>query len=244
VSTLILLALLLGCPRRYREDLNYDFNVQQVWEVEELNWRDVVQFESVFWELDDTQSLRKMIANDGIAKQRDCLEIGTGTGLLSLMCLHFEAKSVIATDINPAAVANARYNAAMMNLETNFEVRQVNRSSPEAFAVINSNEQFDLIISNPPWEDGSVHKPADHAFYDPHFRLMDSLLDGLPTHLKIDGRCLLAYGHRPAIERLLTACRERGLATKILDDRQLDELPADFLPGMVVEVRCPNSVAP
>ena len=42
------------------------------------------------------------------------LEIGTGTGILGILCLQNGADEVVATDINPAAVANARYNAAML----------------------------------------------------------------------------------------------------------------------------------
>lgn len=231
-----------GCSRAYRDDLDYDFNVAQTWEIDEISSREIVQFESVFWEPDDTVSLRKLICSDQAAAHRDCLEIGTGTGLLAILCLQHAAKQVVATDINPAAVANARYNAAMLGVDANLDVRQVTAAEPDAFAVIGDNERFDLIVSNPPWEDGTIHQPADHAYYDPQFALMDSLLDGLPNHLRIDGRCLLAYGHRPAIERLLQAAAERNLITKVLDDRKLDELPTDFLPGMLIEVRCPSSL--
>ena len=105
--------------------------------------------------------------------------------------------------------------------------------------MIEPDERFDLIVSNPPWEDGKVVKPADHAFYDPDFALMDSLLKGLPVHLRPGGRCLLAYGHVPAIKRLQSECERLGYEFKILDDRDLDSLDKDFLPGMLVEVRPP-----
>ncbi len=239
----LIVGVTLGCTRKYREDLNYDFTVLQTWRVDELPW-DIVQFDEVFWDADDTVSMRRLIVDQGAAAQRDCLEIGTGTGLLSLVCLHEDAKSVVATDINPAAVANARYNAAMMTLDEHLEVRQVAPSAPGAFAVIKDTEQFDLIVSNPPWEDGTIGEPLDHAYYDPQFALMDSLLDGLPKHLRPGGRCLLAYGHRPAIERLIEAAESRRLLVEILDDRELDTLPADFLPGMMIEIKCQSTLTP
>lgn len=241
----VLITLLYGgCGRPTRTDLSYDFDVVQTVQVEELADAQLVQFESVFWEPDDSTSLREMISKDNIADGRTVLEIGTGTGLLSLVCLQAGAKSVLATDINPAAVANAKYNAAMLELDQNFELRQVAQSAPHAFSVIESNERFDLILSNPPWEDGKVEQPADHALYDPDFELMDSLLLGLPEHLNPGGRCLLAYGHVPAITRLLAKAQEFNLETKVLDDRKLDDLPQDFLPGMLIEVRLGKNQIP
>jgi tRNA1(Val) A37 N6-methylase TrmN6 len=231
-----------GCRQSYREDLDYSYNVQQTWEMDDLNYGEIIQFESVFWEPDDTVSLRKKILDDRIAASRDVLEIGCGTGLISILCLQNDAKSVVATDINPAAVANTQYNVAMLAPDEKLDVRQVEVDSPSAFAVIKPGEKFDLIISNPPWEDGVVAKPGDHAFYDPGFELMDSLLDGLPQHLKPGGRCLLAYGHVPAIERLLEEAKKRQFEFKVLDDRELSSLEKDFLPGMLVEIRTPLNV--
>ena len=243
-TMILLLALpvfIFGCSRGYREDLDYNYKVKQEWQIEEFNGL-IVQFDSVFWEPGDTVSLRKMIVDDSICVGRDVLEIGTGTGLLSVVCALHGADKVVATDINPAAIANAKYNAAMLAEEMPVEVRAVPQESPGAFSVIKPDEKFHLIISNPPWEDAEIKQPADHAFYDPGFELMDTLLDGLPSHLHSGGRCLVAYGHVPAVKRLLDETERRGLVCKILDDRKLDELPEDFLPGMLVEVRVPNDL--
>ncbi|QEG00573.1 N5-glutamine S-adenosyl-L-methionine-dependent methyltransferase [Stieleria maiorica] len=236
-----------GCPSPDRTDLDYSYDVEQfvvLPEFDAIDGQPLVQFESVFWEPDDTTSLRELIVKDQIAAGRSVLEIGTGTGLLSLLSLSNGAQKVVATDINPAAVANARYNVAMHHDDARFEVRQVAPSDPGAFAVIKPDETFDLILSNPPWEDGKVAAPADHAFYDPDFALMDSLLDGLPQRLNPGGRCLLAYGHAPAITRLLSEAKARGYQTKVLDDRDVEQLPRDFLPGMLIEVRLGRNQIP
>ncbi|MCS7467099.1 class I SAM-dependent methyltransferase [Stieleria sp. ICT_E10.1] len=242
IQTVVAITLLscLGCPASKRNDLDYSYDVEQyvvLPELAEVDGQPLVQFESVFWEPDDTTSLRKLIVEDQIAAGRSVLEIGTGTGLLSLLCLANGAQKVVATDINPAAVSNARYNVAMHQLDESFDVRQVSPSDPSAFAVLRPEERFDLIVSNPPWEDGKVAAPSDHAFYDPDFALMDSLLAGLPKHLNPGGRCLLAYGHAPAITRLLSEADALGYQTKVLDDRDVDQLPLNFLPGMLIEVR-------
>ena len=236
VAVLLQLVVATGCQRA-RTDLDYSYTIYQTFSVPELNDQELVQFESVFWEPDDTVSLRKMLAEDAIADRRRVMEIGTGSGLLSLIALSNGAAKVVATDINPAAVANATYNAAMLELDTDLDVRLVDTSAPGAFSVIKPGERFDLILSNPPWEDGEVKTPGDHALYDPNFALMDSILEDLPAHLNPGGRCLLAYGHLPAITRLLARAEELNYSTKILDDRKLSELPRDFLPGILVEVR-------
>ncbi|QDT03016.1 N5-glutamine S-adenosyl-L-methionine-dependent methyltransferase [Rubripirellula lacrimiformis] len=246
VCIAFLVMVSLGCRTKYREDLDYSYNVLQTWPLEDLAAGEIVQFESVFWEPDDTVSLRRLLIDDSIASGRDVLEIGTGTGLISIICLQNDAASVVATDINPAAVACAKYNVAMLAetflATSQLDVRQVPPDSPGAFSVIQDDEKFDLILSNPPWEDGQVTQPVDHAFYDPSFALMDSLLDGLPKHLKPGGRCLLAYGYVPAIQRLQEQAAARGFAVKILDDRELDTLPNDFLPGMLIEIKPPLSL--
>lgn len=238
VGCLCLAIVMLGC-RRYREDLDYGFRVQQTWPVDEWPGVEFVQFESVFWEPDDTTSLRRLIVDDRIVAGRKVLEIGTGTGLIAIFCQQHDASLVVATDINPAAVANARYNAAMLDAELNLEVRQVPVEDPGAFSAIAAGETFDLILSNPPWEEGLVQQPADHAFYDPRFALMDSILDGLPRHLNPGGRCLLAYGHLPAVRRLIEQAESRGYRLQVLDDRDLDTLSTNFLPGMLIEIRLP-----
>ncbi|TWU54550.1 N5-glutamine S-adenosyl-L-methionine-dependent methyltransferase [Rubripirellula tenax] len=236
---LVAICLSLGCRTEYREDLDYSYNVQQTWTLPELSFGEIVQFESVFWEPDDTVSLRSKIVDDTIAAGRSVLEIGTGTGMISILCLQNDAKTVVATDINPAAVACAQYNAAMLAADYKLDVRLVPKEDPGAFAVITTDEVFDLIISNPPWENGEINKPLDHAFYDPSFKLMDSLLDGLPVHLNPGGKCLLAYGHVPAIKRLRSEAERRGFTFKILDDRELDSLDENFLPGMLIEIKPP-----
>ena len=237
-AALMVLATTVGCTR-YRNDLDTNYNVEQSWELEEIPYGVITQFETVFWEPDDTISLRQLIVESQCANGRKVLEIGTGTGIISILCLRNGADKVVATDINPAAVDNAKYNAAMLADDMPLDVRLVDSQNPGAFAVIEPKERFDLIISNPPWEDGTVNGPADHAFIDPNFALMDSLLDGLPRHLNPGGRCLLAYGHVPSIKRLQEEVARRGLELKILDQRTLDDLQTDFLPGMLIEVTVP-----
>jgi methylase of polypeptide subunit release factors len=208
----------------------------EVWvEVEDFGV-ELAKFETVFWEPDDTASLRRLIRESSLVEGRRVLEIGTGTGLISLCCLRAGAARVVATDINPAAVANARFNARGLELERRFETRLVPLDRPDAYSVIGQHERFDLIISNPPWEDHVPRSIDEYALYDTDFALLRSLLAGLRDHLAPEGKALLAYGNVEAIRKVLQLAEQYDLEVRVLDDRDLDALPANFLPGMLLEV--------
>jgi release factor glutamine methyltransferase len=195
----------------------------------------LAQFETVFWEPDDTKSLREWIANEERLPVASVLEIGTGTGLISLCCVQRGAIAV-ATDINPNAVANAVYNAEWLGLGDKLSVRLVPAETPAPYAVVAADEKFDFIISNPPWEDGTVTQVAEHALYDPSFALLDGLLKESAAHLHPGGRLLLAYGNCTAIRRVLENAPKFAWKVQVHDDRELDSLPENFLPGMLLEL--------
>jgi release factor glutamine methyltransferase len=198
--------------------------------------RQIAVFDTVFWEPADTESLRALIREGSLVRGKSVLEIGTGSGLLSLCCLQAGAARVVATDVNPGAVANARYNARLLGLDDRLEVRQVPLDNAAAWSVLEEGERFDLIVSNPPWEDRRPQSIAEYALYDPGFELLGSLLAGLRDRLHPGGRALLAYGCRDAIHALHDLAEEQELDVKQLDDRDLESLPEVFLPGMLLEV--------
>lgn len=71
------------------------------------------------------------------------LDLGTGNGIQALLAAD-QAGRVVATDLNPRAVAFARFNAAL-NGKANVEVRLGDSFRPVA------DETFDQIVTNPPF---------------------------------------------------------------------------------------------
>lgn len=201
--------------------------------------KQIAQFETVFWEPDDTTSLRQWLSDEVSLTGSSVLEIGTGTGIVAIHTSLAGAWNIVATDINPNAVANAKYNAMHLNIE-NIEFRLVsstdNLGQPGPFTTLAPDEQFDLIISNPPWEDAAVSTPAAYALYDTGFALLDGFINEADNFLRPGGQMLLAYGAKTAIRRIHEQGAASGWKVETLDDRQLDDLPEVFLPAMLLRL--------
>lgn len=71
------------------------------------------------------------------------LDLGCGSGVLGAGVAH-RATRVVATDVNPRAVAFTRFNAELNDLP-NLDVRQGSLFAPV------QNDRFDLILCNPPY---------------------------------------------------------------------------------------------
>ncbi len=136
------------------------------------------------------------------------VDVGTGTGVLALLLAQRGAR-VVATDLEPRAVACARENAAALGLAAAVEVRQ---------ADLFPGEPADLVVCNPPWLPGEAHSTLDRAVYDPGGRFLSSLLAGLPGALRAGGEAWIVLsdlaerlGLRPA-GHLEALAAQAGLA--------------------------------
>ena len=119
------------------------------------------------------------------------MEIGTGSGIISLYLAKIGAKKVVATDINPWAIESLYRNAERMGLRDKVEGRLVTVDDMSAYAVIQEDERFDILISNPPYNldiDSPINTPeidrGDLGF---------SLVRGLDQHLEPGGMAVLFY---------------------------------------------------
>ena len=106
------------------------------------------------------------------------LDVATGNGIQAIL-LAAHAKHVVATDVNPRAVAYAAFNAAL-NGARNVETRTGSFFEPVA------GEQFDVVVVNPPY----VVSP-ETAFL---FRDGDVAGDGVSEHVVRTAPAALAPG--------------------------------------------------
>jgi SAM-dependent methyltransferase len=116
---------------------------------------------------------------------RTAFDIGTGTGVLALVLARRGASRVVATDVDPRAVACARENVARMTLETVVGVCQVVPDDPFP------SGSADVLVCNPPWIPVEAPTRFDRAVFDPAGRFLLRFLDGISVHLRRGGQAWL-----------------------------------------------------
>jgi len=162
--------------------------------VEELS-RDISIFDNVAFGLG--LPLRKFLSDKKNVDGKSVLDLGTGSGVLSLIALSNGAIRAVATDINPYAIANVDYNAKLLGLTDKLDVRLVSMDNVGAYSVIRKDEKFDLIVSNPPQGDQVPESFYDYSYGDPELAFFRSIVKGLNEHLTADGKAVFALYYRP-----------------------------------------------
>jgi methylase of polypeptide subunit release factors len=127
-----------------------------------------------------------------LAVRRACaraLDVGTGCGIQALLAAK-HSERVVATDVNPRALAYAGFNAALNRMHT-IEFRQGDGLEPVA------GERFDLIVANPPYV---ISPDASYAYRDsglPADELCRRVVESAAAHLTEDGfaHVLVSWAH-------------------------------------------------
>lgn len=98
----------------------------------------------VYEPAEDTFQLLEAI---NVSKEDKVFEIGTGCGIIALVCAE-DGADVVCSDVNPFAVELTRRNYSLNKsyIKGDFEVRL-----GDLFSVLKPDEKFDVIIFNPPY---------------------------------------------------------------------------------------------
>jgi methylase of polypeptide subunit release factors len=113
-----------------------------------------------------------------IAAMSVAFDIGTGTGVLAAVLAKRGIQRVVATDMDPRALACARENLQRLDLLRRVDVVQADLF-PEGSAP--------LVLCNPPWVPARPSSPLEHGIYDFESRMLKGFLSGLPAHLAPGG---------------------------------------------------------
>lgn len=150
------------------------------------------------------------------------LEIGTGSGIVSIQCA-LNGADVVCGDINPRAVALARRNAAANGVD--IDVRETDVYS-------NIEGRFDTIVFNLPYlpveDEGELAKAWSGG--PDGLGPLPRLLEGAPEHLLSDGRVVVVVSSlmdRAGLDKTL-----EGYEVKVLG-----ELPLFFERLQVLEIK-------
>ena len=110
-------------------------------------------------------------------------DIGTGTGLLAIILAQRGVKQVIATDLNPRALACASDNF------TRLELSSIKLQQADLYPT--DTPLADLIVCNPPWLPAKPSSPLEYAVYDANSKMLRGFLQGAKTHLVEQGEVWL-----------------------------------------------------
>lgn len=139
-------------------------------------------------------------------------DIGTGTGLLAIILAQRGVKQVIATDLNPRALACASDNFARLELSA-IQLQQTDLFPTNA-------PLANLIVCNPPWLPAKPSSPLEYAVYDANSAMLRGLLQGAKQHLAEQGEVwlilsdLAEYLQLRSREELLGWFADSGLKVK------------------------------
>ncbi|MCL2020613.1 MAG: 50S ribosomal protein L3 N(5)-glutamine methyltransferase [Betaproteobacteria bacterium] len=132
------------------------------------------------------------------------LDLCTGSGCLAILAaLAFPLAGIDAIDISPDALALARANVADYSLEERIRLLE-----SDAFAALSEKDQYDLIISNPPYVDAEAAANLPPEYQKEPAIALGSGEDGLDftrrilakarEHLRPGGLLVVEIGHQRA----------------------------------------------
>jgi tRNA1(Val) A37 N6-methylase TrmN6/nucleoside 2-deoxyribosyltransferase len=109
------------------------------------------------------------------------VDVGCGTGILSIAAMKQGASSVLALDINPDALQATLENAKAYGFGKEITVRH-----SDGLSAVEG--RYDLIASNPPYWDRPATDMIERNFYDEGHAFLRGLLAGARDHLDDGGR--------------------------------------------------------
>jgi SAM-dependent methyltransferase len=105
-------------------------------------------------------------------------DIGTGTGVVAAILARRGVQRIVATDLDPRALACARENIERLGWHGRIELLQADLFPPG---------RAPLVVCNPPWLPARPSSPLEHAIYDEDSRMLRGFLQGLAQHLTPGG---------------------------------------------------------
>ncbi|MBV9422888.1 MAG: 50S ribosomal protein L11 methyltransferase, partial [Solirubrobacterales bacterium] len=148
-----------------------------------LDFPDLVCEPGVFTPTQGSFLIWKYLYREGIGAHQRCVDIGSGSGLLTVQLARNGATHVHAVDIDPAAVKNTLTNAFR-----NGVADRVSASVQDLYPWV-PEERYDTIVASlyqvpvDPFEQVTTHRPRDYWGRN----LIDHLIRLLPEALAEDG---------------------------------------------------------
>jgi release factor glutamine methyltransferase len=161
----------------------------------------------------DTWLLGKALTMAGFHPGATLLEIGCGTGALSVLAARTSPASITSVDVSRRAVWAARFNTRVRGIRATVE-------RGDAFE-LTAGRTFDIVIANPPYVPGHGTRPRGRArAWDAGVDgrvLLDRLCANAPLLLAPGGTLLMVHSGLCDEEKTLQQLRGAGLKAAVVD---------------------------
>lgn len=144
-------------------------------------------------------------------KNTTCLEIGCGSGLLSMLMSRMGAK-VTATDIQPSALECARLNFQKNGQQFNFTPILKKSNLFDSL----KNERYDTIFINPPYFFAPITNDSELPWYcGEHGEYFERLFSEISNHTNPQGRVYMILADTCDIKRIEKIALKNGLTLNL-----------------------------
>ncbi|RLM72385.1 methyltransferase domain-containing protein [Halorubrum sp. Atlit-26R] len=135
--------------------------------------------------------IERIVARDSVP--REVVDVGCGSGALSIFLAKLGVKQVYAFDINDAALEATRKNTRINDVSDRVDVRKVDFTES-----LDSELDVDMVVSNPPSLPMRSKPDSEYDMYNYYGgedgrKFIEKLIDNSPTVLKRGGRLLFIH---------------------------------------------------
>lgn len=150
------------------------------------------------------------------------LDLCTGTGVVAVKAALSGASEVVAVDLNPEAVKNAKLNAKNLGLG------QIKVLEGSLFEPI-GQRRFDIIAINPPYTGKKPANKTEICFWDENNNTTRDYFGQFRRYLRPGGRAYLAWADFSSIELIEELAKENDVTLELIKSKSTPSGLATFL---------------
>ena len=154
-------------------------------------------------------------------KDRKLLELGGGSGLISIHCAK-QGATVTVTDLSQKALSNIEFNGKQNQVSFDLVYSDMFNALP--------SQRFDWIVINPPYYAGEPKNEADLAWYcGKDFDYFRKLFSGLAHYRHAETRVIMVLTLGCDLEKIFSVARLHGFEFKLIKEQDVLFDGKDFL---------------